>query len=45
VDVAKIAEAYGVPSIDKLPLDKTADVVARLQAKIVANTATAETKE
>lgn len=46
VDVQKIADAYGIASIDKLPLVHTADVIARLQAKIAeAKQQPAETKE
>ena len=32
-DLANIAKAYGIPSINDLPLTKTAEVVARLQKK------------
>lgn len=32
-DLSAIAKAYGVPSINDLPLTKTAEVVARLQKK------------
>lgn len=45
VDVQKIADAYGIASIDKLPLANTADVIARLQAKIAEAKQPAETKE
>lgn len=39
-DLANIAKAYGIPSINDLPLVKTAEVVARLQKK-AAESATA----
>ena len=32
-DLSAIAKAYGIPSINDLPLSKTAEVVARLQKK------------
>ena len=40
-DLAKVAKAYGIPSINDLPLVKTAEVVARLQKK-AAESATQE---
>ena len=37
-ELSAIAKAYGIPSIGDLPLSKTAEVVARLQAKAAEST-------
>lgn len=42
VDVAAIANAYGIPSIDQLPLLKTAEVISRLQKKAAEKANTPE---
>lgn len=38
VELSAIAGAYGIPSINDLPLSKTAEVVARLQKKAAEST-------
>jgi len=38
VELTAIAGAYGIPSINDLPLSKTAEVVARLQKKAAEST-------